>query len=151
MSHTLRDQTVEVLIVRAFQPQVPTADVIDGLVVHHEGAVGVLERGVGGEDRVIGLDDRGGRLGGRVDAELQLALFAVIHGKTLHQQGTEPRAGAAAERVEDQESLETSAVVGNTPDLVEDLVDQLLPDGVVTTGIVVGGILLAGDHVFRME
>ena len=33
------------------------ADVIDGLVVNHEGAVGVLQGGVGGQDGVVRLDD----------------------------------------------------------------------------------------------
>ena len=47
-----------------------------------------------------------GYLGGRVDAELQLCLLAVVHGQTLHQEGGEARAGAAAEGMEDQETLE---------------------------------------------
>ena len=111
----------------------------------------MLERGVRGEDRVVGLNDRGGGLGGGIDAELQLALLAVIDRETLHQQGTEARTSATAERVEHQETLETAAVVCDTADLVEDLVDQLLADGVVTTRIVVGSVLLAGDHVFGVE
>ena len=38
-----------------------------GLVVEHDGDVGVLEQGVGGEHGVVRLDDRGGGLRGRVD------------------------------------------------------------------------------------
>jgi hypothetical protein len=65
--------------------------------------------------------------------------------------------------VEDEEALETGAVVGETTNLLEDVVDELLADGIVTTGVfmsamqskhrftVVGGVLLAGDHSLRVE
>ena len=43
-----------------------SADVVDGLVVHHEGAVGVLEGGVGREDRVVRLDHSSGHSEGRL-------------------------------------------------------------------------------------
>ena len=148
---TLSNKPVEVLIVRALQAEVTTADVVDCLVVHHKGAVSVLEGGVGSEDRVVGLNHRGRSLGGRVDAELKLALLAIVHRKTLHQQGSKARAGTATERVEDQEALETTTVVGDTADLVEHLVNQLLANGVVATRIVVGCIFLSGDHVLGME
>lgn len=53
--------------------------------------------------------------------------------------------------MEDEETLKASAVVGGTADLVEDLVDHLLAYGVVATGVVVRGILTAGDHVLGVE
>ena len=37
--------------------QVLAANVIDGLIVDHEGAIGVLQRGMSGQDRVVGLRD----------------------------------------------------------------------------------------------
>ena len=51
----------------------------------------------------------------------------------------------------DEESLKTSAVVGQLTEAVQAQVDDLLTDGVVTTGEVVGGILLTGDQLFRVE
>jgi hypothetical protein len=53
--HTLGDETVQVLVVGALDAEVPPADVVDGLIVDHEGAVGVLQGGVGGKNRVVGL------------------------------------------------------------------------------------------------
>ena len=150
-SHTLSDQTVQVLVVGTLNAEVATADVVDGLVVDHEGTVGVLKGGVGGEDGVVGLDNGGGDLRGGVDAELELALLAVVDRKTLHKEGTETGTGTTTEGVEDQEALETRAVVGDVANLVEDLVNELLADGVVATGVVVRGILLAGDHLLRVE
>ena len=111
----------------------------------------MLQGGVGSEDRVVRLDNRGGGLRGRVDAELELALLAVVDREALHEEGAETRASTTAEGVEDEEALETNAVVGDAADLVQDTLDELLADGVVATGVVVGGILLAGDHHLRVE
>ena len=86
-----------------------------------------------------------------VDGELQLGLLAVVHGQTLHKQRGEARAGAATEGVEDEEALQTGALVSQLADSVEDQVDDLLADGVVATGIVVGGILLAGHQLLGVE
>ena len=51
-------------------------------------------------------------------------------------------AGAAARGVEAEEALETSAVVGELADAVEDQVDDLLANGVVAAREVVRGVLL---------
>ena len=106
---------------------------------------------MGGQDRVVWLDDRRGNLRCRIDTELKLALLAVVHGETLHQQCPKAGASATAERVEDQEALQAGAVVRNTADLVQDLVNELLAHGVVATSIIVGCIFLAGNHLLRVE
>ena len=53
--------------------------------------------------------------------------------------------------MEDQEPLETSALISEFPDSVEDKVDNFLADGVVASCVVVGSILLAGKQLFRVE
>jgi hypothetical protein len=111
----------------------------------------VLQGGVGGQDRVVRLNDSDGRLRSRVDTELELALLAVVDRQTLHEESAETRAGTTAEGVEDQEALETGASVGNAADLVKDAIDELLSNGVVATGVVVGSVLLACDHVLGVE
>ena len=52
--------------------------------------------------------------------------------------------------MEDHEALETSAVIGQLADAVQDKVDDLLADGVVTTSVIVGSILFAGDQLLRV-
>lgn len=111
----------------------------------------MLQGGVGSQDGVVRLDDRCCGLRGRVDAEFELALLAVVDRQTLHQQSTETRTSTSTKRVEDQETLETSAAVGDASNLVQDAINELLADGVVTTGVVVGCVLLAGDHVLGVE
>jgi hypothetical protein len=53
--------------------------------------------------------------------------------------------------VENKETLQTRAVIRNTADLVQYLVDQLLTNSVVSTGVVVRCILLSTDHLLRVE
>jgi len=111
----------------------------------------VLEEGVGGEDGVVRLNDGGGDLGGGVDGESKLGLLAVIDGKSLEEEGTETGAGTATNSVEDEEALETSALIGQLTDSVKAEINDLLTDGVVTTGKVVGGVLLTGDELLGVE
>ena len=53
--------------------------------------------------------------------------------------------------MEHKEALKTSAVVGKLSDPVEAEVDNFLSDGVVSSGEVVGGILLSGDELLGVE
>ena len=53
--------------------------------------------------------------------------------------------------MEDQEALETSALVGKLAEPVEYEVDYLFANGVMSTSVVVGGIFLARDQLFWME
>uniref|UniRef100_A0A8W7P101 Uncharacterized protein n=1 Tax=Anopheles coluzzii TaxID=1518534 RepID=A0A8W7P101_ANOCL len=149
--HNLADQSVEIRVGRALDVQVATADVVDGLVVDHERAVGMLQGGVGGQDGVVRLDHGRRHLRGRVDGELELRLLAIIHRQTLHQQRGEAGTGTATERVEDQETLQPGALVRQLADAVQHQIDDLLADGVMATGVVVRRILLAGDQLLRVE
>ena len=58
----LGDQTVEVGVGGPLDVQVPPADVIDGLVVNHEGAVRVLQSCVRAEGGVVRLNNSSGNL-----------------------------------------------------------------------------------------
>lgn len=147
----LGNEPVQVGVGWTFDVEVSSADVVDGLVVNHEGAVGVLQGGVAGEDRVVRLDNGGGHLWGRVHGEFELGLLAVVDGEPFHEERRKAGAGTTAEGVEDQEALETGALVGELSDSVEDEVNNFLTDGVVTTGVVVGGVFLAGDQLLWVE
>ena len=102
---------------------------------YHEGAVRVLEGGVGGKDGVVRLNNgvRHGRR--RVYRELELRLLAVVGREALEDEGTETGASSTTERVEDEEALEAVGVVRKTAKLFHGGVDELLADGVVSTCI----------------
>ena len=61
----MSDEPVQVGVARSLNVQVSSADVVDGLVVDHEGTVGVFEGGMGSQDGVVGLNHGGGDLKGR--------------------------------------------------------------------------------------
>ena len=147
----MTDQTVQIGVRGSFYVQVTSAQVVDGFIVDHEGAVGVLQRGMRGQDRVVGFYYSGGHLWSGIDGELQFGLFAVVDTQALHQQGREAGPGAAPEAVKDEETLETCTLVGQLADSVQNEIYNFLAYGVVTTSIVVGGVLLACDELLRME
>ena len=76
--HYLAHEAVKIRVGRALNVEVSTTDVIDGLIIYHEGTIRVLQGGVGGEDGVVGLNDSCGNLGGWVNGELQLGLLAIV-------------------------------------------------------------------------
>merc|ERR1719384_873189 len=147
----LSDQAVEVGVGGALDVQGATADVVDGLVVKHDGNIRVLKQRVGGEDGVVWLHDSGGHLRGGVDGESKLRLLAVVDGQPLEEERAESGAGAATDGVEEEEALETSAVVGKLADAVKAEIDDLFAYRVVTTGVVVGGVLLSRDELLGVE
>lgn len=147
----MSDEAVQVLIVRTLDTKVAAADVVNGLVVDHEAAIRVLQSSMRRQDRVVRLHNGGRDLRRGIHAELELALLAIINREAFHQESSEARSGATAEGVENQEPLQTRAVVGNASNLVQHLVDQFLANGVVATSIVVGRVFLASNHLFGVE
>ena len=53
--------------------------------------------------------------------------------------------------MEDEEPLETGALLRLLPHPLEHDVDELFAHGVVAPGVVVGRVLLAGDELLGME
>ena len=147
----LGDQPVQVGETGGGNTELLLADLEDGLIVDHERAVRVLEGGMGGQDRVVRLDNRTRQLGGGVDGKLELGFLAVVSGEPLHEQSTEAGTSAPTKRVEDEEALEARAVIRKTADFVAGLVNELLPNSVVTASVVVGGILLASKEGLGVE
>jgi len=147
----LGNESVQVGVGGSLDVQVTAADVVNGLVVEHDGDVGVFEEGVGGQDGVVGFNNSGGDLGGGVDGEAELGLLAVIDGESFEQEGAETGTSSTTDGVEDEETLETSALVSKLSDSVEAEVNDFLTNGVVTTGEVVGSILLSGDELLGVE
>ena len=99
------------LVSRTGDVEVAVADVIDGLIVDEESAVGVLNGAVGGENGVVGLNDGGRDTRSRVDSKLELGLLAVVGGEALKEERTETRARTATKGVEDEEALKGRAVI----------------------------------------
>ena len=147
----LGDESVEVGVGGSLDVEVSAADVVDGLVVEHDGDVGVLEEGVSGEDGVVRFDNSGGDLGRGVDGESELGFLTVIDGESLEEERSETGSGTSTDGVEDEETLETSALIGELSNSVEAEIDDLATDGVMSSGEVVSGIFLSGDELLGVE
>ena len=145
------DQSVQIGVGRLFKAKVVAADVVDGFIVQHEGNVRVFQKRVSREHRVVGLNNTGGDLRRGEHAEIEFALLAVIDRQSLQKQSTEAGTGTTAYRVEDEEALKAIAVLGKLSDFVQDGIDVLLADCVVTTSVVVRGVLLASDQLIRVK
>lgn len=137
----LSDESVQVGVGWSLNVEVSSADIVNGLVIDHDGDISVLEEGVSGEDGVVWLNNGGGDLWGWVDGESELGFLTVVNGKSLEEEGSESRSGTSTDGVEDEETLETSALISKLSDSVEAEIDDLLTNGVMSSGEVVGGIL----------
>jgi hypothetical protein len=97
----LGDETVQICETRGGNVELLSADIVNGLVIHHEGAVRVFQGSVGREDGVVWLDDGAAHLRRRIYAKFELRFLAIIGGEALHQKSTKAGTSSATERVED--------------------------------------------------
>lgn len=77
----------------------------------------------------------------RIDGELQFAFLPEVHRQSFHHQRGEAGAGAAAERMKDEEALQTVALLRAPSNSVHARVNDLLADGIMTACVVVRRIL----------
>merc|ERR1712070_912466 len=147
----LSDESVQVGVGWSLDIEVSSADIINGFVIDHDGDISVLEEGVSGEDGVVWLNNGSGDLWGWVDGESELGFFTVIDGKSLEKEGSESRSGTSTDGVEDEETLETSALIGELSDSVEAEINDFLTNGVMSSGEVVGSIFFSWDELLWME
>mmetsp|Transcript_29500 Transcript_29500/g.47309 ORF Transcript_29500/g.47309 Transcript_29500/m.47309 type:complete len:463 (+) Transcript_29500:77-1465(+) len=147
----LSNQTVEVGVGRTLDVEGSTADIVDSLVVKHNSNIGVLEKGVGGKDGVVWLNNSGGDLRRWVDSEAELGLLTVVYGKTLKKERSKSGSGSSSNSMEDKESLKTSTVVCKLTNTVQSKVNDLLTNGVMPTSVVVGSVFLTGNELLRVE
>ena len=106
---------------------------------------------VGSQNRIVWLDNGSGDLWGWVDGETELGFLTVVNGKSLEEERSKSGTGSSTDGVEDEETLETSALIGELSDSVEAEINDFLTDGVMSSGEVVGGILFTGDELLWME
>jgi hypothetical protein len=57
--NNLGDKSVKVGVGWSFNIKVSSADIVDSFIVQHNGDIGVLKKGVGGKNGVVGFNDGG--------------------------------------------------------------------------------------------
>jgi hypothetical protein len=147
----LSNESVQVGVGWSLNIKVSSADIIDGFVIEDNGDIGVLEKGVSGQHGVIWLNNGGGDLWGRIDGESKLGFLTIIDGESLEEERSKSRSGTSSNSVEDEETLETCALIGKLSDSVKTEIDDFLTNGVMSSGEVVGSIFFTGDELLWME
>jgi hypothetical protein len=147
----LGNESVQVGVGWSLDIEISSADIINGFVINHNSNIGVLKEGMSGQDGVIWLNNGGGDLWGWVNGESELGFLTVIDGKSLEEKGSETGTGSSTNGVEDEETLETSTLIGKLSDSIEAEIDDFFTDGVMSSGEVVGSIFFTGDKLLWME
>ena len=147
----LSDESVQVGVGWSLNVKVSSADVIDGFVIEDNGDISVLEKRVSGKDGVVWLNNGSGDLWGWIDGESELGFLTIINGKSLEEKRSETGSSSSTDGVEDEETLETSALIRELSDSIEAEIDDFFTNGVMSSGEVVGGIFFTGDELLWME
>jgi hypothetical protein len=147
----LGNESVQVGVGWSLDIEISSADIINGFVINHNRDISVLKEGMSGEDGVVWLNNSGGDLWGWVDGESELGFLTVIDGKSLEEERSETGTGSSTDGVENEETLETSALIGKLSDSVEAEINNFLTNGVMSSGEVVGSIFFTGDELLWME
>jgi len=147
----LGNESVQVGVGWSLDIEISSADIIDGLVIKDDSDIGMLKEGMSGQDGVVWLNNGGGNLWGWVDCETELGFLTVVDGKSLEEERSKTGSGTTTDSVEDKETLETSALIGELSDSVEAEINDFFTNGVMTSGEVVGGIFLSRDKLLWME
>jgi len=147
----LSNESVQVGVGWSLDIEVSSADIINGFVIDHDGNISVLKKRVGGEDGVVWFNNGGRDLWGWIDGETELGFLTVIDGKSFEEKGTKTRSSSTTDGIEDNETLETSALIGKFSNSIEAKIDDFFTNGVVSSGEVVGSIFFTGDELLWVE
>jgi hypothetical protein len=147
----LSQQTVQIGVGGALDVEGTTADVVQSFVVNLIGDIGVLEERVDTQNGIVWLDNGCGNLRAAPHRERNFRLFAVIDRQALKEQASETTSGTTANSVVQKEALKTGTVVGQLANAVENQINNLFANSVMTTGEIVGGIFLAGNQLLRVK
>jgi hypothetical protein len=147
----LGNESVQVGVGWSLDIKISSADVIDGFVINHNGDISVLKKRMGGEDGVVWFNNGGGDLWGWIDGESELGFLTVIDGKSLEEERSKSRSGSSSNGVEDEETLETCALISKLSDSVETEINDFLTNGVMASGEIVGSIFFTRDKLLWME
>jgi hypothetical protein len=148
--NNLTNKSVKIGVGWSFNIKGSSAHIIEGLVIQTESTVSVLEKGMGRKYVVVWLDNGSGDLRSRSNSEGKLGLSTIVNGKSLKKKRTKSRSTSTTGGMEDKETLKTGTVISQLSNSVKDKVDNFLTNGVVTTSIVVGSILLTRDQLLRV-
>merc|ERR1712190_406061 len=99
---------------------------------------------------IVRFNNTGRDRRGWIHFKSELAFLPVINSNSLQNEGTETRSSSSSHRVVPHKSLDIIAIIHQLPQPIIHFVDHLLSHSVVTTGKVVGCILLSRQQKVRV-
>ena len=147
----LSDESVKVGVGWSFDVKGSSADIIDSLVIKHNGDISMFEEGVSGKDGVVWFDNSGRDLWGWVDGETEFGFLTVIDRESLEEERSKSGSSTTTNGVEDEETLETSTLVSKFSDSVKTEINNFFTNGVMSSGEVVGSIFFTRNELFWVE
>jgi len=149
--HDDGDEMVQVTEGWCCELEGPEADVVQSFVVNAHRFVGVLDKLVDGQGRVVWLDDGVGHLWRWNDGEGHHDAIWVLLAQLGDEQRAHTRACATTEGVADLEALEAIARLSLLAAHVEDGINELSAFGVMALRPIVTGTCLTEDEVVWTE
>ena len=80
---------------------------------------------------------------GWIDSESEFGFLTVVNGKSFKKKRSETRSSTSSDGVEDEETLETCALISELSNSIKAKIYNFFTNGIVTSGEVVGGIFLS--------
>merc|ERR1719470_688113 len=147
----LSNQSIQIRVRWALNVEVTTADIIQRLIVHLVRHIGVLEQGVHAQHGVVGLDHGSTDLWATPHRETDLRFLTVVHRQTFQHKASETRSGTTTDGLVDQETLQTSTIVGQLTHSIKAQVYDLFSDSVVPTSEVVRRVFFSGNQLLGVK
>jgi hypothetical protein len=148
--NNLCHESINILVRRTFNIKGSAAYVVKRLIVQVEGKIRILKKRVCREHSIIGLYNRRRYLRRGSNGKTHLGLTAEVNGKTLQEKRSKTGTSSSSGRVENEESLKSGTVITHLADLINNSIDDILSNRVVTASVVISGIFLSADDGFRM-
>jgi hypothetical protein len=148
--NNLRNKSVDILVRRTFDIKGSAAYIVKRFIVQVEGKIRILKKRVCREHSIVGLYNRRRYLRRGRNGKTHLGLTAEVNGKTLQEKRSKTGTSSSSGRVENEESLKSGTVITHLADLINDSIDDILSNRVVTTRVVISGVFLSADDRFRM-
>ena len=139
----LGNESVQVGVGWSLDIEVSSADIIDSFIIKDNGNIGVLQEGVGGEHGVVWLNNGSGDLWGWVDGETELGFLTVINGKSLEEERSKSGTSSSTDGVEDKETLETSALIGELSNSVKAEINDFFTNSIMSSGKIICSIFFS--------
>jgi hypothetical protein len=149
--HRRADEVIQITVGGRSELKSPKADVVQSFVIKKEALVGILDKLVERQHRVVGLDNGVRNFGRRNHRKCFHNSIRVLLANLADEKGAHARASAAAKGVAHLETLEAVATLCLLAHDIKDGIDELSPLCVVSLGPIISSARLTKNKIVWPE